>query len=156
VAEENSGKLVAVVRTQANEVAKARGLDLVLIDGAPGIGCPVIASITGADLVLVVTEPTLSGLHDLQRAAELTRHFGIETLVCINKWDLNPELTRRIEGAAARRALAMAGKVRYDRAVTLAQIRKLSVVEHTANGVAGEIRQLWAGVRKALAAKKEH
>ncbi len=156
VAEENSGKLVTLVRTQANKIAEARGLDLVLIDGSPGIGCPVIASITGADLVLIVTEPTLSGLHDLQRAADLTNHFGIETLVCINKWDLNPELTRRIEAAVAQRALTVAGKVRYDKAVTLAQIRRLSVVEHTANGVAGEIRQLWTNLRESLAAKKGH
>jgi MinD superfamily P-loop ATPase len=154
VAEENSGKLVSLVRRQAARIAQERKGDLVLVDGSPGIGCPVIASITGADLVLVVTEPTLSGLHDLGRAADLTEHFGVKTLVCVNKWDLNPELTGRIEAAAARRGLTIAGKVRYDKAVTLAQIRRLSVVEHTANGVAGEIRQLWANVRESLAAKK--
>jgi len=154
VAQENSGKLVTLVRTQANKIAEARELDLVLIDGSPGIGCPVIASITGADLVLVVTEPTLSGLHDLQRATDLTEHFGIEMLVCVNKWDLNPELTSRIEATAAQRALTVAGKVRYDKAVTLAQIRKLSVIEHTADGVAGDVRQLWTNVRESLAARK--
>lgn len=103
VAEENSGKLVSLVRTQAKKIADDRRLDLVIIDGAPGIGCPVIASITGADLVLVVTEPTLSGMHDLERVVDLTKHFGIETLVCVNKWDLNEEIASQIETQALRR-----------------------------------------------------
>ena len=150
IAEENSGKLVSIVRTEAKQIAETRALDLVLIDGSPGIGCPVIASITGADLVLVVTEPTLSGLHDLERVADLTKHFGIETLVCVNKWDLNEDLALRIEAQAHRRGLKSAGKVRYDRAVTEAQIRKLSVVEYTGNGVAGDIKNLWNNVRTAL------
>ena len=149
-AEENSGKLVSLVRTQAKEIAADRGLDLVLVDGSPGIGCPVIASIAGADRVLVVTEPTLSGLHDLQRVADLTRHFGIETMVCVNKWDLNEDIACRIEAEARRRGLSPAGRVRYDRAVTDAQIRNLSVVEHAANGVARDIRELWANVRRSL------
>ena len=155
VAEENSGKLVSIVRTQAKSTAEDRKLDLVIIDGAPGIGCPVIASITGADLVLVVTEPTLSGLHDLQRVADLTNHFRIETLVCINKCDLNPDVASQIETQALQRGLKVAAKVRYDRAVTEAQIKKLSVVEYAVNGVVGEIRELWAKVREALAAREE-
>jgi len=150
VAEENSGKLVSLVRTQAESIAKEQQLDLVLIDGSPGIGCPVIASITGADLVLVVTEPTLSGLHDLGRVADLTRHFGIQTLVCINKWDLNKEIASQIETQARPRGLGIAGRVRYDRAVTEAQIRKLSIVEYQRNGAAEDIKQLWAQVRKAM------
>jgi MinD superfamily P-loop ATPase len=150
VAEENSGKLVSLVRTQAKKIAEERKLDLVLIDGAPGIGCPVIASITGADLVLVVTEPTLSGLHDLQRVSDLTKHFGIETLVCVNKWDLNEDLASTIEARAGERGLRVAGKVRYARAVTEAQIKKQSVVEYAKNGVATDIRQLWAGVLDVL------
>jgi len=152
VAEENSGKLVSIVRTQARKIAEDRKLDLVLIDAAPGIGCPVIASITGADLVLVVTEPTLSGLHDLHRVADLTKHFGIETLVCINKWDLNEEIASRIEKQARRRGLRSAGKVRYDRAVTEAQIQKKSLVEYQKNGAATEIKQLWAEVLKVITA----
>ena len=156
VAEENSGKLVSIVRIEAKKIVEDRKLDLVLIDGAPGIGCPVIASITGADVVLVVTEPTLSGLHDLQRVADLTRHFGIQTLVCVNKWDLNNELASRIETQARSRGLRVAGRVRYDRAVTEAQIKKLSVVEHARNGVAGDIKNLWANVQEALAVAKGH
>ena len=151
VAAENSGKLVSIVRTHAKQIATERQRDLVLIDGAPGIGCPVIASVTGADLVLVVTEPTLSGLHDLQRVADLTRHFGIETLVCINKYDLNETVSAQIEAEVRRRGLTLAGKVRYDRAVTEAQIQKLSVVEYGRDGVAAAVRRLWATVSDALA-----
>ena len=155
VAEENSGKLVSIVRTQAKKIAEDRKLDLILIDGSPGIGCPVIASITGADLVLVVTEPTLSGLHDLQRVTDLTKHFGIETLICINKWDLNEEIASQIETQTNQRGLKLAGKVRYDRAVTEAQIQKKSVVEYQDDGAATEIRQVWANVQSVLAGNNE-
>jgi len=152
VAEENSGKLVSLVRMQAKTIAEDRKLDLVIIDGAPGIGCPVIASITGADLVLVVTEPTLSGMHDLQRVAELTKHFGIETLVCINKWDLNEDIVSQIESQVRRRGLKLAGRGRYDRAFTEAQIQKKSLVEYQQNGAAAEVRELWSEVLKAITA----
>jgi MinD superfamily P-loop ATPase len=147
VAGENSGKLVSLIRTRAKAIAEERGLDLMLVDGSPGIGCPVIASITGADLVLVVTEPTLSGLHDLRRVSDLTRHFGIDTLVCINKWDLNPEVTADIAVEARRRRLPVAGRVRYDRAVVDAQLHRCAVVEHDTSGPAGDIRRLWEEIR---------
>lgn len=150
VAEENSGKLVSLVRTRARKIAEDRKLDVVLIDGAPGIGCPVIASITGADVVLVVTEPTLSGLHDLQRVADLTKHFGIETLVCINKWDLNEDVASEIETQAGQRGLKLAGRVRYDRAVTEAQIKRKSVVEYQKGGCVLDIGQVWGEVSAAL------
>jgi len=150
VAEENSGKLVSLVRKEAKTLAEERRLNLVLIDGSPGIGCPVIASITGADLALVVTEPTLSGLHDLERVADLTGHFGIKTFVCINKWDLNEDIASQIEMQAHQRDLQFGGKVRYDRAVTQAQIQKKSLVEYQENGAAQDIRQLWAEIRRAL------
>ena len=150
VAEANSGKLVSIVRVEAKKIAEVRKLDLVIIDGSPGIGCPVIASIGGADLVLVVTEPTLSGMHDLERVADLTEHFGIETVLCINKWDLNEDIASRIEARAIGRGLKLAGKVRYDRRVTEAQIMGLSVVEYAHNGVADDIRDLWGNVRASL------
>ena len=143
VAEENSGKLVSLVRTRAKAIAGEQKIDLVLIDGSPGIGCPVISSITGADHVLVVTEPTLSGLHDLARVSDLTRHFGIDTQVCINKWDLNGDLTSEIETQARQRGLGVAGRVRYDHAITKAQIEKKSIVEYAQNGAAADIKQLW-------------
>ncbi len=150
IAEENSGKLVTLVRNQAKEIAEEQLLDLVIIDGSPGIGCPVIASITGADLVLVVTEPTQSGKHDLERVTALTSHFGISTLVCINKWDLNPEVTSEIEALARNRSARIAGKVRYDNAITKAQIQKLSVVEYSKNGVTEDIKSLWTEVSRTL------
>jgi MinD superfamily P-loop ATPase len=150
VAQENSGKLVHLVRTEAKKLAGRQGLDLVIIDGAPGIGCPVIASITAASLVLVVTEPTLSGLHDLERVVDLTRHFGMETLVTINKWDLNAELSAEIESRARLRGVNVAGRIRYDRGVTEAQIRGQTVVEYTSEGAAADIRQLWPKVSAKL------
>ena len=150
IAAENSGKLVSLVRAQAREVAKTRGLDLVLIDGSPGIGCPVIASLTGATLALVVTEPTLSGLHDLERVSDLTRHFRVETLICINKWDINESLTSRIETTARRRGLKLAGRVRYEQTFTEAQIKELSVVEYSEDGAAADIRLVWSAVLETL------
>jgi len=150
IAEENSGKLVSVVRQEAKKTAGDRGLDLVMVDGAPGIGCPVIASITASTLVLIVTEPTLSGLGDLERVADLTRHFGIETLVAINKADLNPKLCREIERRASERGLSVVGEVRYDRSVTEAQVNRQAVVEYTASGAAADVRHLWSEVSEKL------
>ncbi len=142
IAEENSGKLVTLVRNQAKQTAQDHHLDLVIIDGSPGIGCPVIASITGADMVLVVTEPTLSGQHDLDRVLALTRHFNIPTAVCVNKWDINPEMTEHMEERARQAGARVAGRIRYDRAVTQAQLRKLAVVETDAACVE-DIKNIW-------------
>jgi len=141
--EENSGKLVSLVRRQAEQVARREGRSLIISDGSPGIGCPVIASVTGADLALVVTEPTLSGIHDLHRVRELTAHFKIPTVVCVNKYDLNPELTEQIESDADRLDTKVVGRIRYDSAVTKAQIMKASVVEYTGGAVTEDIRRLW-------------
>ena len=150
VAEENSGKLVSLVRIEAKKLAATRSLDLAIIDGSPGIGCPVIASITGADLVLIVTEPTLSGLHDLGRVTELTKHFGIQTLVCVNKWDLNSELTAEIETNARQIGVEAVGRIRYDRAVTEAQINKQALVEYTEAGAAADLKEVWLRVSDTL------
>lgn len=150
IAEGNSGKLVTQIRREAREIAGREGLDYIIVDGSPGIGCPVIASITGADLVLVITEPTLSGRHDLLRVAQLTAHFHIPTIVCVNKWDLNPEITEQIEGEAQEHGVETAGRIRYDSAITEAQIQKTSVVEYTAGGVSGDIRLLWEHVVNAV------
>ena len=150
IAEENSGKLVSTVRTEARKLAEQRGLEMVIIDGSPGIGCPVIASITGASLVLIVTEPTLSGKHDMERVADLTRHFEIPAMVCVNKWDLNPQIADEIESLAGKRGIHVAGRVRYDRAVTAAQLRKLSVVEHQQDGCAEDVRRVWSIVVREL------
>lgn len=142
IAEENSGKLVTLVRNQAKKIAQDHQIDLVIIDGSPGIGCPVIASITGANMVLVVTEPTLSGQHDLERVLSLTRHFNIPTAVCVNKWDLNPEMTAQIEKKACSAGARIVGRIRYDRAVTRAQIQKRAVVETEAS-CAEDIKHIW-------------
>jgi len=150
VAEENSGKLVTLVRSQAKKIAENEKFDSVIIDGSPGIGCPVIASITGADLVLVVTEPTLSGIHDLERISALTHHFDIHTVVCINKYDLNEELSSQIEAKSAELNARVVGKVRYDPTVTKAQIMKASVVEYTGGLVSQQIKSLWRYVTYSL------
>ena len=152
IAEANSGKLVSTVRSEARALAEERGLEMVIIDGSPGIGCPVIASITGANLVLIVTEPTLSGRHDMERVADLTRHFEIPAMVCVNKWDLNPQIADGIELLARKRGIRVAGRVRYDRAVTQAQIHRKSVVEYQTNGCAADIREVWAKVQEILLA----
>ncbi len=142
VAEENSGKLVTAVRNEARQLADQCHQDLIIVDGPPGIGCPVIASLTGASLVLAVTEPTLSGEHDLKRVLQLTRHFGIPAAVCVNKWDLNPALADRIERLARTKKASTVGRVRYDKGVTSAQIYGRSTVE--ADCAASEdIRTLW-------------
>ncbi len=141
-AAENSGKLVTVVRNRAREIAEEQGRSLVIVDGPPGIGCPVIASLTGASRVLVVTEPTVSGEHDLERVLALARHFNIPASVCVNKWNLNPELTERIEQLTARAGARAAGRIRYDPAVTRAQMAERTAVEIGAPSAA-DIRRLW-------------
>jgi MinD superfamily P-loop ATPase len=142
IAAENSGKLVSTVRRAAHKLAVEQDRSLVIIDGSPGIGCPVIASLTGADQVLVVTEPTVSGLHDLERVLSLTKHFDIPTAVCVNKWDLNPEMTQQIEQLSEQKGSRVAGRVRYDPQVTQAQILRKSVVEIQADS-AEDIRKVW-------------
>jgi MinD superfamily P-loop ATPase len=150
IAEENSGKLVTVIRKEAKRIAQEQKKDLLIVDGSPGIGCPVIASITGADIVLVVTEPTLSGKHDLDRVSKLTANFGIETLICINKADINPQITGQISEDARQRGLKVIGKIPYDEAFTKAQIIKASVVEYTGGAITEQIKALWKQVTYAL------
>ena len=142
VAAENSGKLVTTVRQQARQIAEEGEYPLVLVDGPPGIGCPVIASITGATDVLLVTEPTLPGAHDLERVLGLARHFGIPAAVCVNKWDINPEMTERIEAQALASGARVVGRVRYDPSVTRAQIQEKAVVD-TDCPSADDIRGIW-------------
>lgn len=142
-AEENSGKLVSLIRKQAKQIATEHNKDLIIADGSPGIGCPVIASITGADLVLVVTEPTVSGRHDLDRVIELTEHFKIPAAVCINKYDINKEMTKQIEQKATNNGLAVLGKIPYDITVTKAQIAGKSIVEFSDDGLSNQIKSLW-------------
>jgi MinD superfamily P-loop ATPase len=150
IAEENSGKLVALVRTEGRAIAAEGGRDLVICDGSPGIGCPVISSLTGARFALVVTEPTVSGLHDFERVAALARQLGVRCGVCVNKADLNPEQCARIEARAAAAGVAVLGRIRYDDAITAAQVAGVAVVEIEGSAAAGEIRALWERVQDAI------
>ncbi len=143
VAAENSGKLVSLVRREARRVAEENGHDTIIVDGPPGIGCPVIASLTGSTHVLVVTEPTVSGEHDLKRVLNLTHHFSVPTSVCVNKWDLNEAMTQNIETKAQNAGARIAGRIRYDTNMTRAQIQGLAIVE-TNSPAADDIRSIEA------------
>lgn len=147
--EEASGKLVAMIREMARTVAASHKRDLVLIDGSPGIGCPVIASLTGVDLALVVTEPTVTGEHDLERILDVAGHFGIKTLVCINKYDLNLVAARQIEDLCRVRGVEIAGKLPFDPSVVDAMVQAKPIVE--VGGPAAEaILGLWNNLAKQL------
>lgn len=149
---ENSGKLVSLVREQARELAQRTGRGLVLIDGPPGIGCPVTAALTGTDLTLLVTEPSLSGLHDLDRIADLAAHFGVPALVCINKHDLSPSLTRRVEDHCQERDLPVIGKIPYEPLVNEAQIAGRSLIEHAPQSEAAQVLvAVWRHLQNLLA-----
>lgn len=142
IAAENSGKLVTTVRQQARRLAEEGHHSLIIVDGPPGIGCPVIASVTGASHVLIVAEPSVSGAHDMERVLGLTAHFGIPTSVCVNKWDINPEMCERIEATAQQAGAKVVGRVRYDPSVTHAQMQERAVVE--TDGPSGaDIRAIW-------------
>jgi len=144
IAEENSGKLVSLVRRQAKLLAEEKNLDYIIVDGSPGVGCPVISSITGADAVLIVTEPTLSGVHDLERVVNLSKgHFGINTYVCVNKYDLNEEITNEIEKFCNENDVTFAGKIPYDTEVTAAMVEGKNVIEYSDGRVAESVRSIW-------------
>lgn len=146
----NSGKLVTRVREQAREVAAASDRRLILVDGPPGIGCPVIASLTGATRVLVVTEPTPAGEHDLERILALIRHFHLPASVCVNKHDLNPALTTRLENRATALGISVAGRIPYDTTVITAQRQARSVLELEYGPAAKAITELWEVVEAFL------
>ena len=142
-AEENSGRLVALLRQQARAIAEDRGLDLILSDGPPGIGCPVIAALSGIDLAVIVTEPTVSGRHDLERVLDLCRHFNIRAGVVINKSDLNQDQTHRIEAFCQTRQLPLLGKLPHDAVFTQAMIKGLTITEFAPNDIGRAIGSIW-------------
>jgi len=150
IAQENSGKLVALVRQQAKLMAEKEGADCIISDGPPGIGCPVISSLSGASLALLVTEPTLSGIHDLERVLGVCRHFDIPALVCINKYDINQENTRQIESYCSSQGVEVASKIPFDNTVTEAMVQGLPVVEYSDNSVSREINLLWQNISRFL------
>ena len=143
IAEENSGRLVTLVRNKARELAKAEKKKILLTDGPPGIGCPVIASLSGATKALIVTEPTLSGIHDLKRVLAVCRQFEVPAAVCINRCDLDEANTRAIEDFCAQESIAVAAKIPFYREITEALIDAQPVVSYTRGPAAGEISRLW-------------
>jgi len=154
VAAENSGKLVTLVRQEARRRATEEGRSLILVDGPPGIGCPTIAAVSGADLLLAVSEPTLSARHDLERLVQLAAHFRLPVAVCLNKHDLNPLLATDTESWCRERGLPVAGRIPYDPRVTAAQIAGISVVEHGQGPAAAAVQALWREVARLLDLKE--
>ena len=150
VAQDNSGKLVTIVRKEGQRIAKEGNYPLVLIDGPPGIGCPVIASVGGVDAALLVTEPSVSGLHDLERVLAVCRHFQVPAWVCVNKWDISPEYTEKIEAFAKGAGSRVIGKLPFDPAVTRAMVAEKTVLEYTDGKISEEIRKLWIRLHSFL------
>jgi MinD superfamily P-loop ATPase len=150
-AQENSGKLVTLVKQHGRLLALDEGRELLVVDGPPGIGCPVISANAGADLALLVTEPTISGVHDLERILGTVNHFRVPALVVINKVDINPAQTATIEEYCRRQGIALAGKLPYDTVVTEAMVQGQPVTIYQPEGaMAGALRDVWAQVRRHL------
>ncbi|WP_031479156.1 ATP-binding protein [Maridesulfovibrio frigidus] len=152
IGEENSGKLVTTVRTASADAGVEEEAELVLVDGSPGIGCPVIASLTNADLAVFVAEPTITALHDLKRVYELTEHFKIPSTVIINKCGINSNQETEIKAFCQEKEISIAGELPYDLAFTKAQIAGLSVVEYDPEGLGAEMEVIWKELEKRLMA----
>jgi MinD superfamily P-loop ATPase len=143
-AQENSGKLVTMVKQQARLWGLDGGFDLVLVDGPPGIGCPVISAASGADLALIVAEPTASGIHDMERILKTTDHFQLRSLVCINKADIYPEGAMQIETVCQTRGVEIVGKIPFDETVTQAMVQGEPVTAYRPESAAGQaIQVMW-------------
>ncbi len=150
-AQENSGKLVTMVKQQGRLLALDEGRELLIVDGPPGIGCPVISANSGADLALLVTEPTVSGIHDLERILGTVNHFGTPALVLINKADVNPAHTHGIEAYCRSKGIALVGKLPYDTVVTEAMVHGQPVTQYQPEGaMARALREVWEQMRKRL------
>ena len=145
-AQENSGKLVSVVRQQARKMAEENQVDIVLIDGPPGISCPVIASLTGAQKVVIVVEPSLSGIHDLLRVNELIEHFSIPAAIVINQWDINPSLTDKIEQQGKELNIPIIGKLEHNPKHIEAQIKGKSLVEYGDESIVEQLKDIWSNI----------
>jgi MinD superfamily P-loop ATPase len=143
-AQENSGKLVSLAKQQARRAAGAEGYPLMIVDGPPGIACPAIAAATGADLALIVGEPSVAGIHDLERALDMTAHFRLRSLVCVNKADLNREGVEKIERSCDARAVELLGCIPFDEAVTGAMVQGHPVTAHQPDSPAAQaLAALW-------------
>jgi MinD superfamily P-loop ATPase len=151
IAQENSGKLVATVRKQAREIAEKQKMDYIISDGPPGIGCPVISSLSGASLALLVTEPTLSGIHDLERVLDVCHYFSVPALVCINKYDINEANSRQIETYCHTEGADVVAKIPFDNVFTEAMVHGMPVVKYSDGVVSQQIKSLWQNVAEILA-----
>lgn len=151
IAEENSGKLVTRVRNKARELGQKEEKSCIINDGPPGIGCPVIASLSGAFVALIVTEPTLSAVHDMERVLEVCRHFQVPSRVCINRYDLNEENSRSIEDYCKTHAVPLAGRVPLDNSITEAMLKGVPVVEYNNGPASKSIKTIWTRLRDHLA-----
>lgn len=151
IAEENSGKLVTLVRMEANKLAEERGLGFIITDGPPGIGCPVIASIGGASAVLIVTEPTVSGRHDMERIVQLAAHFNVPAMMCINKYDLNLEQTRAIEKFAIEKQVKNLGRIPFDPVFIKSMVQGKTIFECDKDSESCQaIGLIWKSVKQTL------
>ncbi len=141
--EENSGRLVALLRQKAKEMAKAQAQPLILSDGPPGIGCPVISAVSGVDLAVIVTEPTPSGLHDMERIVSLCHHFKIPTAVIINKCDLNDRITSEIESYCHQHDHRVVAKLPHDPLFVHAMVQGATVTEYSDGNLVQQLKQGW-------------
>jgi MinD superfamily P-loop ATPase len=149
--ESNSGKLVTLVRQNARILTEKENCDLIIIDGPPGIGCPVIASVTGIDAGLVVTEPTMSGIHDFERALQLLKHFNVQPFVCVNMYDINKDNTEKIVGFCEENGIKAVGKITFNPIITEAMVNGKPIVEYAPESdVAKEIERMWKNIASAL------
>ncbi|MEA2004862.1 MAG: ATP-binding protein [Acidobacteriota bacterium] len=148
IAEENSGKLVTEVRKKAKEIAEKNNCDFVIIDGPPGIGCPVIASLSGADMALVVTEPTLSGINDMERVVQTAQHFRIQTACCINKYDINLNNSNQIELWCKKNSIPLVGKIPFDDDVTTSLVQGIPLTKYSNNLAAEKIKKVWQNLQR--------
>ncbi len=155
IGEENSGKLVAEVRKKAKEIAEQNNMDFVIIDGPPGIGCPVISSLSGTDLALVVTEPTLSGIHDMERVVQTAHHFQIQTACCINKYDINLQNSIQIENWCNKNSISLLGKIPFDEKVTKSMVQGIPLPEYADSSAAREIKLMWQKLHKLFSRKED-
>jgi len=156
IAEENSGKLVSQIRKKAAALLEKTSLELIIIDGPPGIGCPVIASISGTTCVLIVAEASISGLHDMKRVADLAAHFKIPTMVCINKFDLNPIFTKAIEKIAEEKEITVVGRIPFDPIFTNAMIAAKNIFEYAPSSkTCLLVKEIWEHVLNSQALNKD-
>jgi MinD superfamily P-loop ATPase len=154
IAEENSGKLVALVRREARRLAEEQGLSWILTDGPPGIGCPVISSLGDANAVLIITEPSVAGRHDLERVAALAQHFGLPVLVLVNKADLHWQTAEKISHFCGERGYAFLGYLPFDPDFTRAQVEGKTIIEYNNIKLQALLREVWERLQSEITERK--